>query len=55
MVSTREDVRSDIVSTIIRNKVLDAVVEKASISEMEPQSEEEQQEAVDLHEDSSQD
>jgi trigger factor len=40
MVNTRRDVKEDIVSTIIRNKVLDNVIEKASISDMEPSSDE---------------
>lgn len=40
MVNTRQDVKEDIVSTIIRNKVLDNVIEKASISDMEPSSDE---------------
>ncbi|MFA6975627.1 MAG: trigger factor [Mesotoga sp.] len=42
MVTSREDIKEDIVSTIIRNKVLDAVIERAAISEMEPSLEKEE-------------
>ncbi|MGC9322317.1 MAG: trigger factor, partial [Kosmotogaceae bacterium] len=45
MVNSREDIKEDIVSTIIRNKVLDAVIERAAISEMEPSLEKEEKDS----------
>ena len=39
MVKSREDVREDLISTILRNKVLDIVVEKAKVVEIEPREE----------------
>ncbi len=39
MIKSREDIREDLTSTILRNKVLDIVVERAKVVEIEPKKE----------------